>query len=99
MPYIKQEKRDKLISYDISQKYDTSGSPSDIIHIELSQIDSPGDLNFIISTLLFHYVEDKGESYQIYNDLIGALECAKLELYRRHVARLEDQKIETNGDI
>jgi hypothetical protein len=31
--------------------------------------------------------------------LIGMLECAKLELYRRSVANYEDEKILENGDV
>jgi len=32
-------------------------------------------------------------------DAIGALECAKLELYRRVAAPYEDTKIAENGDV
>ena len=31
--------------------------------------------------------------------LIGVLECAKLELYRRVAAPYEDDKIDENGDV
>lgn len=31
--------------------------------------------------------------------MVGALESAKLELYRRKVSPYEDQKIEANGDV
>jgi len=33
------------------------------------------------------------------NAIIGALECAKLELYRRVAAPYEDDKIAENGDV
>ena len=33
------------------------------------------------------------------NAIIGALECAKLELYRRVAAPYEDDKIIENGDV
>ena len=43
--------------------------------------------------------ESGGESYSNYADIIGALECAKLELYRRGVGPYEDIAIAKNGDL
>lgn len=60
---------------------------------------SCGELNYAITQLCKEYLEDNGEKYQIYNDIIGALEGAKLELYRRKVSIYEDKKCEENGDI
>ena len=60
---------------------------------------SPGEMNYIITTILTKYLLKHGKSYQTYNDLIGVLECAKLELYRRMVAPYEDIKIKENGDV
>ncbi len=34
-----------------------------------------------------------------FNAVVGALECAKLELYRRMVAPYENGKIAENGDV
>ena len=58
-----------------------------------------GQLNYRIHLVLEEYVKATGISYQTYNDMIGALEAAKLELYRRAVAGYEDREIEENGDI
>lgn len=58
-----------------------------------------GELNYTICMLIQNYLLDKKESYQLYNDAIGALEGAKLELYRRLVAPYEDMKIKENGDV
>jgi len=44
-------------------------------------------------------IEKKGLSYSNVNEIIGALECIKLELYRRVAAPYEDLKIEENGDV
>ena len=44
-------------------------------------------------------LETKAQSYQNYNDALGALEGAKLELYRQHIAKYEDVKIFQNGDV
>lgn len=41
--------------------------------------------------------EDYG--YTDLNNLIGALECSKLELYRRVLAPYERFKVATNGDL
>ena len=43
--------------------------------------------------------ENWGERYAVYNELIGALECAKLELYRKRVAPYEEEKIAENGEV
>jgi hypothetical protein len=58
-----------------------------------------GQLNYKIHNILEEYVKANGVSYQTYNDMIGALEAAKLELYRRSVSNYEDLKIKENGDI
>ena len=60
----------------------------------------PGELNFAITAMVDRYLEDKGElRYANLNEVIGALDCAKLELYRRLAAPYEDQKIAENGDV
>lgn len=61
--------------------------------------DNAGELNFQITTLLNNYRARKANTYQTYNDIIGALEGAKLEIYRRVVAAYEDQKKSENGDV
>jgi hypothetical protein len=58
-----------------------------------------GELNYLLTRILHAYIFERGESYATYNEVIGALECAKLELYRRKVAKYEDAKITENGDL
>ncbi len=65
----------------------------------LVRADNPGDLNYQITKLCLQYLADKGLRYQHFNDIMGALEGAKLELYRRHVGPYEDIKIKENGDV
>lgn len=60
--------------------------------------DSPGDMNYYITKAIADWLPDY-PSYADFNTVIGVLECAKLELYRRMVAPYEDQKIEENGDV
>jgi len=58
-----------------------------------------GELNYIFSCIIRAYIRIKGECYQTYNDIIGALENCKIELYRRKIAKYEDKKIKENGDV
>jgi len=60
----------------------------------------PGELNFAITALADRYLEDKGGiRYAHLNEVIGAIDCAKLELYRRVAAPYEDKKMAENGDV
>lgn len=59
----------------------------------------PGTLNYQISMLCKDYWDDVGHRYQTANDIVGALESAKLEFYRRVVVPYEDEKIKQNGDV
>lgn len=60
---------------------------------------TPGELNYKITKTCIDYARSKGTSYTTYNEIIGALECAKMEMYRRAVAPYEDTKITENGDV
>ena len=62
-------------------------------------IEHAGDLNYVLTRVCLEYINDRGAGYRIYNDVIGALECCKLEMYRRAVAPYEDHKIRENGDV
>lgn len=86
MPYIKPEQR----------------KPLDPLIDELSNLlpekDFAGSLNYVISRMALNLL-GKQAGYARINELIGALECAKLELYRRKAAPYEDQKAAENGDV
>lgn len=67
-----------------------------------------GQLNYLITSLCNAYLKQRntdetygfiGPSYGAINDIIGVLECAKLEYYRRMAAPYEDKKVLDNGDI
>ena len=58
-----------------------------------------GELNFAITTLLTEYKARRGLSYQTINDILGALEGAKAEFYRRVAVPYENQKLTENGDV
>lgn len=59
-----------------------------------------GELNYAITKMVDQYIiENGGLRYARINDAIGALECAKMELYRRIAVPYEDGKIESDGDV
>lgn len=62
-------------------------------------IGNPGELNWAFTQLATEYITKMGLSYTTINDVIGALEGAKLEFYRRVAAPYEDLKIKENGDV
>ena len=60
----------------------------------------PGELNYVITKILDEYLSGRGGiRYAHLNEVVGVLECAKLELYRRLAAPYEDRKIVENGDV
>lgn len=70
-----------------------------------TKLTNPGELNYLFTLIGIQYLNDKREinghmgQYQAYNDVLGALEGAKLEFYRRSMAPYEDIKILENGDV
>jgi len=88
MPYIEQERRYKL-------EEDGALSP---------RPDTPGELNYCLTVLIRNYLDDPDSgngpvNYEKYNAVIGALECCKLELYRRMIAPYEDDAMQRHGDV
>lgn len=58
-----------------------------------------GELNYLFTKTINKFIDTHGLSYQKINDIIGALEGAKMEFYRRVVVPYEDRKIKENGDV
>ena len=87
MPYIRKDGRIAWMHNGLIKllKYIRKDTPS-------------GDLNYIITNILLKAL---GESpnYARFNEIIGVLECCKLEMYRKKVAKYEDQKVKENGDV
>jgi hypothetical protein len=88
MPYISPEDREKFTKHEV-----------DYIEAIAELIENCGELNYVITRLCHEYIKNRSEKYQHYNDIMGALEGAKLELYRRKISPYEDSKIESNGDV
>lgn len=57
-----------------------------------------GELNYTITMECKRFL-GSNPNYARFNTVIGVLECAKLEFYRRAVAAYEDEKIKENGDV
>ncbi|MFA6427075.1 MAG: hypothetical protein WCW16_01345 [Candidatus Magasanikbacteria bacterium] len=84
MPYISQPDRDRL-----------DGAIENLTKL-INPNQRAGDLNYSITRLL---LLNQGEGrYKDWNELVGVLECAKQELYRRKIGPYEDKKMEENGD-
>jgi hypothetical protein len=87
MPYIKPEHRVKL------DRHINELTNELYVNPELFK----GNLNYIISNIINQYLIDI--NYNKINDMIGVLECCKLELYNRMAIPYEEQKCEENGDV
>ena len=90
MPYITKSKREEL------------DKQLQGLLLNLDQL-NVGELNYVISNILNHYIRQKFDSnqfnYELCNSLIGVLECAKLELYRKIITPYEEKKIKENGNL
>ena len=60
---------------------------------------SPGELNYMITSICHGYIDKRGTSYAVLNEVMGALACAQAELYRVRAAKYEDQKMVENGPV
>jgi hypothetical protein len=58
-----------------------------------------GELNYVLTKACLRYVMVNDLTYQQLNDVVGALEGAKVEFQRRVVSPYEHRKCITNGDI
>jgi hypothetical protein len=61
--------------------------------------DDVGELTFMLTKQLCNYLEDGDNSFSRYADCVAALECAKLEFYRRGIVPFENIKCKLNGDV
>ncbi len=89
MPYLTKEVRTKL----------DEAIDSLIEQFQEDGVSIPGGINYAICRMADGVVAATGESYSIYNTLLGSLECAKQEIYRRMIAPYEDFKCQQNGEV
>ena len=88
MPYISQKRRREIL--------DRAGVVWKVVREKEA---TPGDLNYIITVLLSHYVDGRDMNYKTLNEVVGVLESAKMEFYRKVVVPYEENKLKENGDI
>jgi len=89
MPYLPKQERIELDSL-----------IPELVDVVLASGTNPAsNMNYLIAKISDEIVMRRGERYGLYNSLIGALECYKLEIYRRMIAPYEDEKIISNGDV
>lgn len=100
MPYIKKEDRNVIVDVINTVSMINNNKISSDLFVEKigRELQNSGELNWLITKICHGYLSKK-ECYQSYNDIIGALEGAKLELYRRKCAVYENEKIIQNGDV
>lgn len=90
MPYIKPGDRGRLDA--------ELESSIDIIEFA-SKLKNAGEINYVITTMLVAYLNRVGHNYANMNEVIGALECCKMELYERVIKDYEKIKASQNGDV
>lgn len=59
----------------------------------------PGELNYALTKVIMRYWHADTPSYLKINDILGALEGAKAEFYRRVAVPYETQKCAENGEV
>jgi hypothetical protein len=89
MPYITQRDRDRI-------KKDAMNPDPDFLFPPLY---NGGELNYLISNLCAQYIRDHGLRYKNISDVIGALEGAKQEFFRKVVNPYENLKEMQNGGV
>ena len=65
----------------------------------LGKLSTCGHLNYSFSETIKEYISQNKLNYQTFNDIVGAMECCKMEVYRRLISPYEDEKILENGDV
>lgn len=94
MPYIKQELRDD-IDDSLRELIDDIRSCAYADDRDTLK----GVLTYVLTSLLINILTEHGLSYSRFSDIVGTLECAKMEIYRRAIASYEDYCVQNNGDI
>ena len=93
MPYIDKEYRKEIDAF-------VDGLTTYHVKPAIKPVDNCGELNYAITRLCDNYIKSRcGLKYGAINEVVGVLECAKMEFYRRIAGPYEDTKIAANGDV
>lgn len=95
MPYIKQEYRNRIDKEIDALAGQLLGQAS--LDPEFQENLRKGIFNYVITRLAVQLIGTT--RYGKINDIVGAMECCKMELYRRLASPYEDDKKEENGDV
>lgn len=88
MPYIKKQEREKFAK--VLQEFSELQKNTNL---------SSGDMNYLLTSILLEFSKKNQVNYAKYNEIIGVLECCKLEFYRKIITPYEKQKISENGSL
>lgn len=92
MPYILQEFRDELdpaiewLALEVANTYNKSSTQT-----------RDGLLNYAFTKILSKVYDSP--NYHEFNEIVGLLECCKMEYYRKRVSPYEDEKEKLNGTV
>jgi hypothetical protein len=92
MPYIKQDFRDELVPL-----IDALAKKINEINEKNPAQTRDGLLNYSLTEIMNQVFPDA--RYTDFNEIIGFLECCKLEYYRKKIAPYEDLKETENGPV
>ena len=67
--------------------------------LKSTRIDTPGELVYLFCRIADLYVSQRLREFRIMNDVVGALENAKLEFHRKVVANYENEKELESGTV
>jgi hypothetical protein len=67
--------------------------------LSLAPPTNPGELNYLFTKIALLYFNTQGGRYQQINDILGALQGASNEFYRRVAVPYENKKMIENGDV
>lgn len=65
----------------------------------ISEVSNAGELNYFITNSILEWWDETVPNYADYNEVIGVLECCKLELYRKLISKYENKKCEEHGEV
>ena len=91
MPYIKQYDRAKFKNF--LDSFDA------LIITQCKGTLSPGEMNFLFTSMILTYLKYSGINYIQINQMMGILENVKQEFYRRVAVPYEENKIKESGDV
>ena len=95
MPYITEERRNEMVELPSFTPFKSSRRNLGVAMGEA--MENGGDLQYMLAEVIQRYLERKGLRYARCEEVMGALDGASKEFYRKVVAPYEETKIRENG--